>query len=57
MLAQTQTQTQVELAFFAGLSYPEVAARTGAPLGTVKSRMRLALERLRSVLLAEGRVG
>ena len=47
----------VELAFFAGLSYPEVAARTGAPLGTVKSRMRLAMERLRSVLLAEGRVG
>lgn len=42
----------VELAFFAGLSYPEVAERTGAPLGTVKSRMRLAMERLRHTLAA-----
>lgn len=41
----------VELAFFAGLSYPEVAERTKAPLGTVKSRMRLAMERLRVLLL------
>jgi RNA polymerase sigma-70 factor (ECF subfamily) len=47
----------VELAFFAGLTYPEVAARTGAPLGTVKSRMRLALERLRGLLVAEDAVG
>jgi RNA polymerase sigma-70 factor (ECF subfamily) len=47
----------VELAFFSGFSYPEVAARMGAPLGTVKSRMRLALERLRGLLLAEDAVG
>jgi RNA polymerase sigma-70 factor (ECF subfamily) len=47
----------VELAFFSGLSYPEVAARVGAPLGTVKSRMRLALERLRGMLLTEDAVG
>ena len=47
----------VELAFFSGLSYPEVAARMGAPLGTVKSRMRLALERLRGLLLTEDAVG
>ena len=40
----------VELAYFAGFSYPEVAERMGIPLGTVKSRMRLALERLRSLL-------
>lgn len=40
----------VELAYFAGLTYPEVASRTGAALGTVKSRMRLALERLRTLL-------
>ncbi len=43
----------VELAYFTGLTYPEVASRTGVALGTVKSRMRLALERLRA-LLAEG---
>jgi len=41
----------VELAFFSGFSYPEIAERVGIPLGTVKSRMRLALERLRGVLL------
>ena len=43
----------VELAYFGGLAYPEVAAQTSVPLGTVKSRMRLALERLR-VLLVPG---
>ena len=40
----------VELAYFAGLSYPEVAAATGAPLATVKSRLRLALAKLREAL-------
>lgn len=43
----------VELAYFAGLSYPAIAARVGAPLGTVKSRLRLALERLRRQLTCE----
>lgn len=33
-----------------GLSWKEVAARAGAPLGTVQSRYRLALERLRPLL-------
>jgi RNA polymerase sigma-70 factor (ECF subfamily) len=42
----------VELTFFSGLSYPEVAEAMQAPLGTVKSRMRLALERLRGLLLS-----
>lgn len=55
-LPEEQRQA-VELAFFGGLSYPEVAARTGAPLGTVKSRMRLAMERMRGLLLARDVVG
>ena len=39
----------VQLAYFDGLSYSEIAERLQIPLGTVKSRMRLALDRLRNV--------
>ena len=44
----------VRLAFFEGLSHAQVAERTGLPLGTVKSRIRLAFSRLRRVLEADG---
>lgn len=37
----------VESAYFGDLSHSEIAAETGLPLGTIKSRIRLALERLR----------
>lgn len=40
----------IELAYFVGLTQHEIAARTDAPLGTVKSRARLALEGLRRSL-------
>ena len=40
----------LELAYFGGLSQSEIAARTGQPLGTVKTRMRLALRKLRDTL-------
>jgi RNA polymerase sigma-70 factor, ECF subfamily len=40
----------VELAYFQGLSYREVATAAGIPEGTAKSRIRLALAKLESVL-------
>jgi RNA polymerase sigma-70 factor (ECF subfamily) len=43
----------VQLAYFGGLSHTEIAEVLGMPLGTVKGRMRLAMEKLRATL-AEG---
>jgi RNA polymerase sigma-70 factor (ECF subfamily) len=40
----------VELAYFQGLSYREVALAPGIPEGTAKSRLRLALAKLETVL-------
>ena len=44
----------VKLAFFEGLTHSQVAAQTGLPLGTVKSRLRLAFSRLRRAVEAAG---
>jgi RNA polymerase sigma-70 factor, ECF subfamily len=40
----------VELAYFGGRTYREIATLTGVPLGTANGRLRLALARLRELL-------
>jgi len=40
----------IEMAFFQGLTHIEVAEALGLPVGTVKSRLRLGMEKLRSLL-------
>ena len=40
----------LELGYFGGLSQSEISERTGQPLGTIKTRMRLAMQKLRGRL-------
>jgi RNA polymerase sigma-70 factor (ECF subfamily) len=49
-LPSEQRET-IELAYFGGKSQSEIAALQGVPLGTVKGRTRLALEKLRGLLI------
>jgi RNA polymerase sigma-70 factor (ECF subfamily) len=43
-------QHALELAYFSGLTQPEIAARLQAPIGTIKARIRRALLKLRELL-------
>ena len=43
----------IEKAYFGDLTHSEIADQTGLPLGTIKSRIRLALDRLRHAMDAK----
>lgn len=49
-----EQRVAVELAYFEGLTHSEIAERTGDPLGTVKTRLRSALETLKRTLHSPG---
>lgn len=49
-----EQRSLIEMGFFAGVTHDELSRRTGIPLGTVKTRIRSGLRRLRDVL--DGRV-
>ena len=45
-----EQQQVLQLAYYSGLTHAEIAAQTGLALGTVKTRIRLGLNKLRNVL-------
>jgi RNA polymerase sigma-70 factor (ECF subfamily) len=51
---ESEQRQVLELAYFEGLTHREIAEVTRTPLGTVHTRARLGLQKLRSALLAHG---
>ena len=51
VLPPEQSQV-IELAYFGGFTHSEIAQMLGMPIGTVKGRMRLGLEKMRGALVA-----
>jgi len=47
-------QQAVQFAFYRGMTQRQIAAHTGIPLGTIKTRIELAMRKMRSAVLAFG---
>ena len=52
---RSEQREVVLLAYYGGLTHSEIARRLGQPLGTVKTRMRLGLKKLRDVMGPQAR--
>jgi RNA polymerase sigma-70 factor (ECF subfamily) len=50
-------QEALKFAFYKGMSQREIAAHTGIPLGTIKTRLELAVRKVRTAILAIGGAG
>ncbi len=46
----SEQREPIELGFFGGITHEQIARQTGLPLGTIKTRIRSGLRRLRGVL-------
>jgi len=49
----SQQREALELAYFKGLTHVEISMQTNIPLGTIKTRLRLGLAKLREILTPE----
>jgi RNA polymerase sigma-70 factor (ECF subfamily) len=47
----------IELAYFGGLSHSEIARKLGVPVGTIKGRLRIGLQKMRALLDQAGLQG
>lgn len=52
LLLPAEQQQMLQMAFFDGLTHSEIAEKTGSPLGTIKTRIRRALQTLRKAAQA-----
>ena len=54
MSCRDEERRAIELAYFKGYTYVEVAQSLGQPEGTIKSRIRNGMQRMRAALIAAG---